>query len=126
MTDTDKPATHEEYFARQPPEMREALVSLAARIDARLPDHEHCMSYAMPAWRPRGAKGSKQVVIGMAGFSKQLGIYPYSGSVVPKIADRVEAAGFRTSKSGVNFTAQTPLPDWILDEVIALRLAEIG
>ncbi|WP_298494302.1 iron chaperone [uncultured Maritimibacter sp.] len=126
MTDTTKPSTHEDYFATLNHDMRAALVELAARIDARLPGYEHCVSYAMPAWRPKGAKGSKQIVVGVAGFTRQLGIYPYSGSIVPRIAARVEAAGFRTTKSGINFTPDNPLPDWVLDEIIALRRAEIG
>ncbi|MBV7410022.1 iron chaperone [Maritimibacter sp. DP1N21-5] len=123
---TAKPTTHEEYLATLREDQREALVALGARIDARLPGYAHCVSYAMPAWRPAQAKGSKDIVIGMAAFSRNLGLYPYSGSIMPHVAERAQAAGFTTSKSGFTFKPDQPPPDWLLDEVIALRLAEIG
>lgn len=37
-----------------------------------------------------------------------------------------ERAGFKTSKSGVLFTPEQPLPDALVHQILALRLAEIG
>ena len=45
---------------------------------------------------------------------------------MPQIAARLADEGFQTSKSGVLFTPEHPLPDWALDAMIAARLAEIG
>lgn len=117
--------THENYFAALPEDQRAALEALRARIVARLPDAAPCMSYAMPAFRVPAPKGTK-VAGGFAAFAKHLGYYPFSGSVVPPIAGRLAEEGFKTSKSGVLFTPDRPLPDWALDEMIARRLAEIG
>lgn len=121
-----KPETHAAYFAALPSDQQSALVALAARIDARVPQAAHCISYAMPAWRITGPRGAAKVVAGVAAFKTHLGFYPFSGSVVPPFADRLAAEGFKTSKSGVLFTPATPLPDWVLDALIAARRAEIG
>ena len=120
------PQTHDSYLAALPAAQRAALVALSARLLPRLPAVEPCISYAMPAWRLAGRSGAKNVVAGVAAFKAHLGYYPFSGSVVPQIAARLAAAGFQTSTSGVRFTAEHPLPDWALDALIRLRLAEIG
>ena len=122
----DKPATQEAYLAALPDDQRVALDALRARIVARLPENaEPCISYAMPGFRVNAPKGTN-VAAGFAAFARHLGYYPHSGSVVPRIAERLAAEGFKTSKSGVLFTPERPLPDWALDEMIRLRLAEIG
>lgn len=119
-------APFDSYLADQTPAFREALIALADRIEARLPTGaERVISYAMPGWRVPAPKGTK-VAAGMAGFTHHLGFYPHSGSVVPHIAERLDADGFKHSRSGVLFTPDRPLPDWVLDEVIGRRLAEIG
>lgn len=116
---------HDAYLAPLPADQRAALQALRAGIVARLPTAAPCMSYAMPAFRVAAPKGTK-VVAGFAAFKHHLGFYPFSGSVVPAFAERLAAEGFRTSKSGVLFTPDRPLPDWALDALIAARLAEIG
>lgn len=121
-----KPESHDAYLAALPEPQRAALTALAARIEARLPGAERCISYAMPAWRIARTGGSTAVVAGFADFKGHLGFYPFSGTVVPPIADRLAAEGFRTSKSGVLFLPDRPLPDWALDAMIAARRAEIG
>lgn len=129
-----KPTTHAEYLAALPADQRAALEALSARITARLaPDGggTPCISYAMPAWRIASSHGRKndgtqKVIAGMAAFSRHLGFYPFSGGIIPRLAPRLDTAGFKHSKSGVLFTPDRPLPDWLLDEALALRRAEIG
>lgn len=120
------PETHTAYLAALPEVQRAALQALSARLGARLPAAEPCISYAVPSFRLAGSAGSKNVIGGFAAFSRHLGYYPFSGGVVPHLADRLASVGFKTSKSGVLFTPDRPLPDWALDEMIALRLSEIG
>ncbi len=117
--------SHDAYLATLPDDQRAALAALSARVLARLPEARPCISYAMPAFRVAAPKGTR-VAAGFAGFSKHLGYYPFSGNVVPAIAAQLAAEGFATSKSGVLFTPDRPLPDWALDAMIRLRLAEIG
>lgn len=108
------------YLAALPPDQRHALTALRARLKSLLPDHLEVMSYAMPGLRQPGPKG--KMVVGYAAFSKHLGLYPHSGSVIPLI-DRTP---FKTSKSGVLFTPERPLPDALLRQIIAVRQAELA
>jgi uncharacterized protein YdhG (YjbR/CyaY superfamily) len=108
------------YLAALPLNQREALTALRSRLTALLPDHLETMSYAMPGLRQPGPKG--KMVVGYAAFAKHLGLYPHSGTVIPLI----DCAPFKTSKSGVLFTPDRPLPDMLLRRIIETRLAELA
>ena len=108
------------YLAALPPDQRAALTTLRARLKTLLPDHVECLSYAMPGFRQPGPKG--KMVIGYAAFTRHLGLYPHSGTVIPQI----DCTPFKTSKSGVLFTPERPLPDELLDRIIRIRQAEIA
>jgi uncharacterized protein YdhG (YjbR/CyaY superfamily) len=108
------------YLAALPPDQRDALTTLRTRLRALLPGHLDCMSYAMPGLRQPGPKG--KMVIGYAAFARHLGLYPHSGTVIPLI----DCAPFKTSKSGVLFTPDSPLPDDLLVKIIATRQAELA
>ena len=108
------------YIAALPPDQRDALTTLRARLRSLLPGHIEVMSYAMPGFRQPGPQG--KMVAGYAAFAKHLGLYPHSGSVIP----RIDCAPFKTSKSGVLFTPDRPLPDTLLREIIETRQAEIA
>lgn len=108
------------YLAALPPDQRDALTTLRARIRALLPDHLEVMSYAMPGFRQPGPKG--KMVVGYAAFAKHLGLYPHSGTVIPLI----DCTPFKTSKSGVLFTPDHPLPDDLLHRIIEVRQAELA
>ena len=114
------PDSVDTYLAALPPDQQEALTDLRARLNARLPDFIEVMSYAMPGLRQPGPKG--KMVVGYAAFVRHLGLYPHSGTVIPLI----DCTPFKTSKSGVLFTPQTPLPDALLDSIIRTRLAELA
>ncbi len=108
------------YIAAQSPAFAAALTALRLRLRASLPDHIECLSYAMPGFRQPGPQG--KMVVGYAAFTHHLGLYPHSGSVIPKI----DCAPFKTSKSGVLFSPDTPLPDALLAAILAARQAEIA
>ena len=108
------------YIAALPANQRDALTALRARLKALLPSHLEVMSYAMPGFRQPGPKG--KMVAGYAAFAKHLGLYPHSGTVIPQI----DCTPFQTSKSGVLFTPATPLPDTLLQKIIATRQAEVA
>ena len=108
------------YINALPPDQRAALTALRARLCRRLPDHIECLSYAMPGFRQPGPKG--RMVVGYAEFARHLGLYPHSGSVIAKH----DCTPFKTSKSGILFTPDRPLPDELLDQIIATRRAELA
>ncbi|MCF1708481.1 hypothetical protein L0V05_06590 [Tabrizicola sp. J26] len=110
------------YLTALPPDQRDALSDLRLRLARLLPDHVECMSYAMPGFREPGSKG--KMVAGYAAFARHLGLYPHSGSVIPALA--ADCAGFKTSKSGVLFTPDHPLPDALLEKIVRRRQAELA
>lgn len=115
-------AAVEDYLARLPADQRAALSDLRALLSRLLPDHPEVMCYAMPGFRQPGAKG--KMVAGYAAFARHLGLYPHSGSIIPRL--QAECAGFKTSKSGVLFTPDRPLPEALVAQIVALRQAEIA
>lgn len=110
--------TPDSYLATLPDEQRAALQALRDVIRAYLPDAVECMSYAMPGFR------QGKMVAGYAAFAKHCGFYPHSGSVIPLIA--TDLTDWKTSKSGVLFTPDTPLPAALVHKILDLRLAEIA
>ena len=110
------------YLASLIPVQRETLQALRALIRSVLPDAIECLSYAMPGFRQPGPNG--KMVAGYAAFSRHLGLYPHSGTVIPRLAD--DCKGFKTSKSGILFTPQHPLPGELAHNIISTRLAEFA
>lgn len=110
---------HQAYIDALPDDQRRCLTDLHELVSAILPDAEQIISYAMPAFRTGG-----KVVAGFSAFKRHLGFYPFSGSIIPGLAEDVR--GFKSSKSGVLFTPDRPLPPALVRKIIELRLAEIG
>jgi uncharacterized protein YdhG (YjbR/CyaY superfamily) len=108
------------YLAALPTAQARALGDLRAVVAARLPGHIECLSYAMPGFRQAGLKG--RMVVGYAAFKRHLGLYPHSGSVIP----RIDCTPFKTSRSGVLFTPEHPLPAALVHKIIDLRLVELA
>lgn len=108
------------HIAACRPEQATALHALRASLRRFLPDHLEVMSYAMPGFRQPGAKG--KMVVGYAAFARHLGLYPHSGTIIP----RIDCTPFKTSKSGVLFTPDTPLPDALIHAILTARQAEIA
>lgn len=110
----------ETYIASLPPDQAAVLTALRTRLKVLLPDHLEVLSYAMPGFRQPGPKG--KMVVGYAAFAKHLGLYPHSGSVIPQI----DCTPFKTSKSGVLFTPDQPLPEALLEQIVRTRQSEIA
>ena len=108
------------YIAALPPAFAAALTQLRAQLRALLPDHIECMSYAMPGFRAPGKNG--KMVAGYAAFKHHCGLYPHSGNVIMLI----DCAPFKTSKSGVLFTPDHPLPPALIERIVRVRQAELG
>ena len=110
------------YLAALPPTPQAALRDLRATLARLLPDHVETISYAMPGFRQPGPKG--KMVAGYAAFARHLGLYPHSGTILPQLI--LETTGYRTSKSGILFTPDRPLPTGLIQQIVALRLAELA
>ena len=93
------------------------LQSLRSTILEIVPEAEEVISYAMPAFRVRGT-----TVAGFAAFKEHLSYLPFSGSVLPRLADELQ--GYTMTKSALHFPVDRPLPKSLVEKLIAVRLEE--
>jgi uncharacterized protein YdhG (YjbR/CyaY superfamily) len=111
-------AAVEEYLAKVPEPARSTLQTVRATLRALLPEATEGMSYGMPAVKLR-----KKPVAGYAAFVDHCGFYPMSGNVVAAL--KPELAGYQTTKGGVRFSLDTPLPPGLIQKLVNARLAEL-
>ena len=81
-----------------------------------IPEAEEVISYRVPAFRVQG-----QTVAGFAAFKTHLSYLPFSGSVLPRLADDLH--GYTMTKSALHFPVDEPLPKALVQKLIAVRLA---
>ena len=61
-------------------------------------------------------------VAGFAAFKEHLSYLPFSGSVLPRLADELQ--GYTMTKSALHFPVDRPLPKSLVEKLIAVRLEE--
>jgi uncharacterized protein YdhG (YjbR/CyaY superfamily) len=98
---------------------RTTLQTLRQTILEIIPDAEQVISYRVPAFRARG-----QTVAGFAAFTNHLSYLPFSGSVLPQLADELD--GYSMTKSSLHFPADRQLPKALVEKLIEVRLAQIA
>jgi len=107
----------DEYLQGIEEPKRSTLEALRRTILEIVPDAEQVISYKVPAFRVEG-----RIVAGFAAFKNHLSYLPFSGSVLPKLADELE--GYTMSKSALHFPVERPLPKTLVGKLIAARRSE--
>jgi uncharacterized protein YdhG (YjbR/CyaY superfamily) len=109
----------ETYLQDQPPEHRELLRDLRARVLRLVPDATDAISYGMPALKI-GGKG----LLWFASWKRHCSVYPVGPEF---IAAHPEIAGYgHTDKGALHFTARQPIPDGVLADLVGRRLADLA
>ena len=96
---------------------RTTLSQLRQAILRVLPDAEQGISYGVPAFKVRG-----KTVAGFAAFKNHLSYLPHSGSVFPELPE--ELAGYSMSSGALRFEIDNPLPQELVEKLIAVRLRQ--
>ena len=94
---------------------RSTLQALRRTILEIVPDADEVISYRVPAYRLGG-----QTIAGFAAFKDHLSYLPFSGTVLPQLADELE--GYTMTKSALHFAVDRPLPETLVRKLIAVRL----
>ena len=94
---------------------RSTLAALRATILEIVPEAEQVISYKVPAFRVEG-----RIVAGFASFKEHLSYLPFSGSVLPALANELE--GYTMTKRALHFPVDRPLPKTLVKKLIAARL----
>jgi uncharacterized protein YdhG (YjbR/CyaY superfamily) len=108
----------DDYFGTLDADTRAAFEHIRDLALEIVPEAEQGTSYGMAA-----LKYKEKGLLGFAAAKRHLSIFPFSGQVVDDVRDRL--TGFELSKGTIRFTVNRPLPDDVVRDVMALRLAEI-
>jgi len=105
-------------LAASPKEHRAALQRIRETVQATVPEAEEAISYGLAAFRYKG-----KPLAGYASQKNHCSFFPMSGSIVGTM--KKELKGFKTSKGGVQFLPDQPIPSAVLKKLILVRRAEI-
>ena len=83
-----------------------------------VPDAEQGTSYGVAALMVRG-----KPLLGFHAAAKHLALYPFSGAAVDAVRDRL--AGFSLARGTVRFTADTPLPEQAVRDLVQARRDQV-
>lgn len=108
----------DDFVGTLPAERRAAFQRILALAEQEAPDAEQGTSYGMPALIYRG-----RPLLGFAAAKAHLSIFPFSPDVVDGVRSRLD--GYSLARGTIRCTPETPLPDDVITEVVALRRAEI-
>jgi uncharacterized protein YdhG (YjbR/CyaY superfamily) len=108
----------DDYLAELAPEQRAALGRVREIVTSLVPDAEEGKSYGMPAFISAG-----RPLLGFRAAKTHLSIFPFSPAAIESVKDRLD--GFDLAKGTIRFTADHPVPEAILADVIHFRQREI-
>jgi uncharacterized protein YdhG (YjbR/CyaY superfamily) len=106
------------YLENVEPSKRTALARIRSLAKDIVPSAEEAISYGIPTLKYAG-----KPFLGFDARAKHVGIYPFSGRVIPELAD--ELGEYGCSKGAIRVPYDRPMPKSILRRVIACRLKAI-
>ena len=109
----------DDYLAGIEEPDRGALDRIRRMVKETVPESVEGKSYDMPA-----LKYNMRPLIGFVAAKNHLSLFPFSPAVIEALRDRLD--GFQVSKGTIRFTADHPIPDDLVRDIVNLRLAEIG
>jgi uncharacterized protein YdhG (YjbR/CyaY superfamily) len=112
------PRPTDDFLANVEASKRTELERIRALARAIVPDAEETIAYGMPTLTYAG-----KPFLGFAPRAHHIGIYPYSGSVLPALADQLDGYGF--SRSALRVPYDRPITKALLRKLIASRLKAI-
>ena len=96
-----------------------ALARVLAVAMQEAPDAEQGTSYGMPALWFAGTP-----LLGFRAATKHLAVYPFSPAAVDAVRDQLSGASL--SRGTVRFTAEAPLPEQVIRDLVRARRDEIA
>jgi uncharacterized protein YdhG (YjbR/CyaY superfamily) len=105
----------DDYLETVEPPKRKELQRIRALAKEIVPEAEETVSYKMPALKYAG-----KTFLGFDARKNHIGIYPFSGSVIPQLKD--ELRGCTVSKGAIQIPLDRPISKRLLKLVIMRRL----
>lgn len=119
ISENVSPQDIEAYLSKVPEPAQATLRAVREAIRKVAPaEAEEKFSYGVPAFRlPKGS------LAGYAAGKEFCSYYPMSGRVITKLAR--ELKGYATTSGSIHFPLDEPLPDSLVQKLVAARLAEL-
>jgi len=105
----------DDYFKSVEPTKRKELQRIRMLAKEIVPGAEETISYNMPTLTFEG-----KAFLGFDAHANHIGIYPYSGKVIPKLKDELRA--YAVSKGAIRVPLDRPISKRLLKLVITCRL----
>lgn len=105
--------TIDDYIQAQPIEKRATLERMRCIIQKSAPNAIEGISYKMPVFKLDG------LLVYFASFKNHYGFYPFPDAI---IAFKKELTSYKTSKGGIQFPAEKPLPVKLIQAIVKLRV----
>ena len=111
-------SSFDDYFAGASGPERAELERIRRLVRRTVPEAEEATSYGLPAF-----KYKQRPLLGFRISKNHLSVFPFSPEAIEAARDAL--AGFDLSKGTVRFTADQPVPEGALEQILAHRLREI-
>jgi uncharacterized protein YdhG (YjbR/CyaY superfamily) len=108
----------DDYLKKIEPPARNELNRIRRLAKQVVPRAEEAISYGMPTLKYRG-----KPFLGFDAHAHHIGLYPYSGSVLPKL--KAELREFTQSKGALRVPYDKPISKSLLGKIISQRLKAI-
>ena len=112
---THKPKNIDEYIAGFPQDTQIILEQIRATIKKAAPEAEESISYAMPAFKLRGA------LVYFAAFKNHIGFYALPAG---NEAFRKELSVYKTGRGSIQFPLNKPMPLSLITKIVKFRVKE--
>ena len=107
----------DEYIARFPPDVQEALQEMRALVRAAAPGAVEIISYAIPTFDLNGKH-----LVHFGGFKKHVGFYPVPSGMQ---AFEEELRPYKSGKGSAQFPLGQPLPADLIRRIVEFRVGEV-
>ena len=108
----------DDYFGGLDASARAAFEHIRSLVMDMVPEAEQGTSYGMAALKYR-----QKPLLAFLAAKHHLSIFPFSSRVVDAVRGQLTA--FELSKGTIRFTADAPLPDEVVREIVRHRIDEI-
>jgi len=109
----------DDSLALLPDAERRSLQRIVAIARTEVPEAVDGLSYDLRALEFAG-----KPLLAVTASAHHLSLFPFSPAVIDSVRDRLD--GFSLAKGTIRFTAENPVPDDVVRDIVRARLAEIA
>lgn len=108
----------DDYLNRFSGSEKAELEKIRSLVNKIVPEAKEVITYGMPGFKYKG-----KYLIAFSIFRDHLGLFPTSGPIETL---KSKLTDFKTSKGGIQFTAEKPIPESIIKDILDIRMNEIS